>query len=199
MTAFAPGNPAQGRYVVGWSDGTALVFGVRFPVSYRDDQRVVTPTLDYPLGETPLVVDAAEAQAFADAINAHFGDALQVTVLEATRWYARVAEPPSGAPVPPWELGGRLRDASAPLAWHRLMNDVMAELCHQHPDRFSMLASGHLPDAAGAAKELERSVREMQDYNPEAGFDPQRLAEAALVSIRTGRPVALDGTWRPPA
>ena len=33
----------------------------------------------------------------------------------------------------------------------------------------------------------------------EAGFDPQRLAEAALVSIRTGRPVALDGTWRPPA
>jgi aminocarboxymuconate-semialdehyde decarboxylase len=45
-------------------------------------------------------------------------------------------------------------------AWHRLMNDVMAETCARHPNRFSWLASGALQDPAGAARELERAVRE---------------------------------------
>jgi aminocarboxymuconate-semialdehyde decarboxylase len=45
-------------------------------------------------------------------------------------------------------------------AWHRLMNDVMSETCARHPDRFSWLASGALQDPAGAARELERAVRE---------------------------------------
>jgi aminocarboxymuconate-semialdehyde decarboxylase len=45
-------------------------------------------------------------------------------------------------------------------SWHRLMNDVMAETCARHPDRFSWLASGALQDPAGAARELERAVRE---------------------------------------
>ena len=46
-------------------------------------------------------------------------------------------------------------------AWHRLLNDSLAALCRRHPDRFSLLASGHLPDAAGAARELERAVRDL--------------------------------------
>lgn len=45
-------------------------------------------------------------------------------------------------------------------SWHRLMNDVMAETCARHPNRFSWLASGALQDPAGAARELERAVRE---------------------------------------
>ena len=46
-------------------------------------------------------------------------------------------------------------------AWHRLLNESLAGLCHRHPDRFSMLASGPLPDAARAARELEHAVREL--------------------------------------
>ena len=46
-------------------------------------------------------------------------------------------------------------------AWHRLLNESLAGLCRRHPDRFSMLASGHLPDAAGAARELEYAVSEL--------------------------------------
>jgi aminocarboxymuconate-semialdehyde decarboxylase len=43
--------------------------------------------------------------------------------------------------------------------WHRLLNDSLARLCAREPARFSWLASGALPDAAGAARELERCVR----------------------------------------
>ncbi len=45
-------------------------------------------------------------------------------------------------------------------AWHRLLNDSLARHCAAHPERFSWLASGALPDAAGAARELERGMRE---------------------------------------
>lgn len=43
--------------------------------------------------------------------------------------------------------------------WHRLLNDSMAEWCASNSDRFSWMASGALPDAASAARELERSVQ----------------------------------------
>jgi aminocarboxymuconate-semialdehyde decarboxylase len=45
--------------------------------------------------------------------------------------------------------------------WHRLMNDSLAESCRRHPAQFSWFASGPLPHAADAARELERSVREL--------------------------------------
>lgn len=43
--------------------------------------------------------------------------------------------------------------------WHALLNDALARMCVREPARFSWLASGALPDAAGAARELERCVR----------------------------------------
>ena len=46
-------------------------------------------------------------------------------------------------------------------AWHRLLNESLAGLCQRHPDRFSMLASGHLPDAGRAARELEYAVTQL--------------------------------------
>ena len=46
-------------------------------------------------------------------------------------------------------------------AWHRLLNEALGALCQRHPDRFSMLASGPLPDAAGAARELEYAVAQL--------------------------------------
>jgi aminocarboxymuconate-semialdehyde decarboxylase len=56
-------------------------------------------------------------------------------------------------------FGYGLRGAPA-QGWHRLMNDALAQTCARHPDRFSWFASGPLPDAAAAARELERCVRE---------------------------------------
>ncbi len=44
--------------------------------------------------------------------------------------------------------------------WHRLLNDELGAWCSQRADRFSWLASGPLPAAGAAARELERSVRD---------------------------------------
>ena len=55
-------------------------------------------------------------------------------------------------------FGYRLRGDKA-RDWHRLMNDALAEVCAAYPRSFSWLASGALPDAAQAARELERSVK----------------------------------------
>jgi aminocarboxymuconate-semialdehyde decarboxylase len=46
-------------------------------------------------------------------------------------------------------------------AWHRLLNESIADFARQHPGHFSILASGYLPDAARAARELEFAVREL--------------------------------------
>ena len=45
--------------------------------------------------------------------------------------------------------------------WHRLLNESLAELCCQHPERFALFASVPLPDAAAAAREAEFAVREL--------------------------------------
>ena len=45
------------------------------------------------------------------------------------------------------------------VAWHRLMNDCLARLCDQAPDRFAWMGSGPLQNAALAAAELERTMK----------------------------------------
>lgn len=44
-------------------------------------------------------------------------------------------------------------------AWHRVLNDVLAEFATNRANRFSWLASGPLQDAPRAARELERGVK----------------------------------------
>lgn len=46
-------------------------------------------------------------------------------------------------------------------AWHRLLNESLSATVARHPDRFSWFASGPMGDAADAARELERAVREL--------------------------------------
>ena len=52
-------------------------------------------------------------------------------------------------------------DADRGAAWHRLLNETLAGFVQRHSARFSMLASGYLPDASRAARELERGVRQL--------------------------------------
>lgn len=46
-------------------------------------------------------------------------------------------------------------------AWHRLLNESLSATTARHPGRFSWFASGPMGDAADAARELERAVREL--------------------------------------
>lgn len=46
-------------------------------------------------------------------------------------------------------------------AWHRFLNQHLADLCSAHPDSFAMLASVPLPHAQEAAAELDHAVKEM--------------------------------------
>src|SRR2546430_2106195 len=46
------------------------------------------------------------------------------------------------------------------VAWHRLLNESLAEFAQRHGGHFSVLASGYLPHAARAARELEDAVKQ---------------------------------------
>ena len=47
------------------------------------------------------------------------------------------------------------------VAWHRLLNESLAAFAERHGEHFSILASGYLPDAARAARELEHAVKQL--------------------------------------
>jgi aminocarboxymuconate-semialdehyde decarboxylase len=51
-------------------------------------------------------------------------------------------------------------DSRRGTAWHRLLNSALAAWCAKDRQHFAWLASGALPDAASAARELETSVRQ---------------------------------------
>ena len=61
ITAFGFSEPAQFVTAYGLSDGRMLVLRQRYAVTYPDDKRLITPQIEYPVGETPLVLDPAGA------------------------------------------------------------------------------------------------------------------------------------------
>ncbi|MGR9014309.1 MAG: phosphate ABC transporter permease, partial [Gammaproteobacteria bacterium] len=62
ITSFAQGSPIkEGAVIYGLSDGRAIVVKQQYKVSYPENVRVITPSLKYPLGEQPLVLDESGA------------------------------------------------------------------------------------------------------------------------------------------
>lgn len=57
VTSLAEADPASGILAVGLSNGQALVFRHAYRITYPNDQRLITPLIEFPFGETPLVVD----------------------------------------------------------------------------------------------------------------------------------------------
>ncbi|MGD8572024.1 MAG: ABC transporter permease subunit [Gammaproteobacteria bacterium] len=57
ITSFASGNPANRIVAYGLSDGRVVVAKHDYKLSYPNDQRVITPSIQYPLGESPIEVD----------------------------------------------------------------------------------------------------------------------------------------------
>ncbi|WP_263147155.1 ABC transporter permease subunit [Pseudomonas sp. RIT-PI-AD] len=57
IVSVAEDEPGSRRALVGLSDGKALAFQVNYKVSYPDNRKIITPDIEYPLGETPVVLD----------------------------------------------------------------------------------------------------------------------------------------------
>jgi phosphate transport system permease protein len=57
VSSFAAGDPQQYVAAYGLSDGRAIVVRQVFDVTYPDDKRLITPRIEYPLGEDPIVLD----------------------------------------------------------------------------------------------------------------------------------------------
>ncbi len=56
-TALATGDPHARTLFVGTDDGRAVIARADYAVSYPDDQRLITPSMSYPLGAEAVVVD----------------------------------------------------------------------------------------------------------------------------------------------
>ena len=57
VTSVAQDQPGKPLVAVGLSNGQVLVFKHTYPISYPDNRKTITPTITYPYGETPFVLD----------------------------------------------------------------------------------------------------------------------------------------------
>jgi phosphate transport system permease protein len=57
ILSFAEADPATGVLALGLSSGDALIFKHKYQLTYPNDIRVITPQLEYPMGEQPIRVD----------------------------------------------------------------------------------------------------------------------------------------------
>ncbi len=57
ITALAEGDPAQSVLAAGLDNGRALIFRHAYALTYPDDKRVITPRLEFPVGQEPVVID----------------------------------------------------------------------------------------------------------------------------------------------
>ncbi len=57
ITSFSAGAPDSAVVAFGLSNGTAILARHVYQISFPNDKRVITPKLEYPLGEAPLIID----------------------------------------------------------------------------------------------------------------------------------------------
>jgi len=58
IVSFSQGSPIdEGAVIYGLSDGKVVIVKHQYKVSYPNNVRVITPSLSYPMGEAPLVID----------------------------------------------------------------------------------------------------------------------------------------------
>lgn len=94
-------------------------------------------------------VTREEAEALAEAINAHLGDRLVIHALRPGRWYARLPDCPDIETTPLRAARGRAVDALLPrgpesMAWHALANELQM-LLHAHPVNTAREGRGEHP------------------------------------------------------
>ena len=103
------------------------------------------------------------------------------------------------------DILGYALDVEKGVAWHRLLNETLAAFAARHADRFSVLGSGYLPDAARAARELEYAVTQLGAVGAVAAtnVDGTNLGELPLdefwaAAVELGVPVFLHPTQASP-
>ncbi|MGR9115754.1 MAG: ABC transporter permease subunit [Gammaproteobacteria bacterium] len=57
ISSFAQGSPDQGNVIFGLTDGRVVVAKQVYKVSFPNNRRLITPSIEYPLGPEPLVLD----------------------------------------------------------------------------------------------------------------------------------------------
>ncbi len=61
LTTFAAGDPSQRLLALGLDNGQVLIAQHNYQVSYPDDVRLITPGIEFPLGNEPLPVSASNS------------------------------------------------------------------------------------------------------------------------------------------
>ncbi len=57
ITSFAIGSPSQGYVAYGLANGGVIVARHKYRITYPNDKRLITPQLEFPLGEQALQID----------------------------------------------------------------------------------------------------------------------------------------------
>ncbi len=60
VTSFANADPERTTIALGLSNGSALVYQHKYRVTYPNDKRLITPVVQTPLGETPILIDTQD-------------------------------------------------------------------------------------------------------------------------------------------
>ena len=82
IVSFAQGSPNnEGAVIYGLSDGKAVIVKHQYKITYPDNVRLITPSLTYPLGEAPLVID--ESGAALEKIAVKIGDKASTVVAKS--------------------------------------------------------------------------------------------------------------------
>ncbi|MAD03882.1 MULTISPECIES: ABC transporter permease subunit [unclassified Pseudoalteromonas] len=84
VSSFASSAPFQGQYAYGLENGSVVVVAPKFLVTFPNNQRQLTPRLDYPLGDLALEVDDQGAAITKFAFS-HYEDKTAVVALTADR------------------------------------------------------------------------------------------------------------------
>ncbi len=58
IRSISRGDPASRVYTAGTSGGRAILFRAEYELTYPNDRRVVIPSIEYPLGGEPIVLDS---------------------------------------------------------------------------------------------------------------------------------------------
>ena len=82
IVSFAQGSPNnEGAVIYGLSDGKAVIVKHQYKITYPDNVRLITPSLAYPMGEEPLVID--ESGAALEKIAVKIGDDASTVVAKS--------------------------------------------------------------------------------------------------------------------
>ncbi|MCQ8883502.1 ABC transporter permease subunit [Pseudoalteromonas shioyasakiensis] len=84
VSSFASSAPFQGQYAYGLENGSVVVVAPKFLVTFPNNQRQLTPRLDYPLGDLALEVDDQGAAITKFAFS-HYEDKTAVVALTSDR------------------------------------------------------------------------------------------------------------------